>query len=119
PAWLFSFNSPGQLPFMEERPTPDLEIVLLMVTCMGLLVGAWGILWTRASHTKDRILVGRCLFVGTLLVLGGSSLVAAFNQADGLAPLGLSAGLLVSLMLVEAPRSENRARSFASLSDEA
>ena len=98
---------------------PDLEVVLLMVTCVGLLMGAWGILWTRASCTKDRILVGRWLFVGTLFVLGGSSLVAAFNQADGLAPLGLSAGLLVSLMLVEAPRSKNRGRSAVSLSDEA
>src|SRR5262245_27690549 len=55
-----------------NRPVPDLEVVLLMVTCVGLLMGAWGILWTRASCTKDRILVGRWLFVGTLFVLGGS-----------------------------------------------
>jgi hypothetical protein len=88
---------------------PDLEICLLSLTGVGLLTGAWGIVWARTSHARERAIWGRWLFIGTLFGLGGSSLVAAFHHADGLVPLGLSAGLLLSLMLIEAPRSE---RSF-------
>jgi hypothetical protein len=96
----------------------DLEVWLQSMTIAGLLTGAWGILWARASQVRERATWGRWLFVGTLLVLGGSSLVAAFHRADGLVPLGLSAGFLVSLMLIEGPRPVARGSAMLPLHEE-
>lgn len=84
---------------------PNLEVWLLAITALGLALGTWGIWWARASREQRLASWGRGLFTGTLLVLGGSSLVAAFHRADGLVPLGLSAGLLVTGMLWEVPGS--------------
>ncbi|HLN26230.1 MAG TPA: hypothetical protein VK395_00640 [Gemmataceae bacterium] len=88
---------------------PKLEFCLLAFTAVGLILGTWGIWWARTSRLRNRASWGRSLFIGTLLFLGGSSLVAAFQQADGLVPLGLLAGSLVTCMLWETPgNSENR-----------
>jgi hypothetical protein len=84
---------------------PDLEVCLLAFTAVGLALGSWGIWWARVSRVRKRASFGRGLFTGTLVFLGGSSLLAAFHEADGLAPLGLSAGLLVTGMLWEVPGS--------------
>jgi thiamine pyrophosphate-dependent acetolactate synthase large subunit-like protein len=81
----------------------DLEKALLALTIVGLVLGAWGIVWVRTSRASGRVSWGRRLFVGTLVVLGAASGVAAFHQADGLIPLGLSSGFLVVGMLWEAP----------------
>ena len=82
---------------------PDLEHWLLALTLLGLLLGGWSIIWARTSPTRLGIVSGRILFIGTLMALGGTSSIAALLRADGLAPLGLSAGVLVVGMLWEVP----------------
>ncbi len=84
---------------------PDLEVWLLGFTAVGLVLGSWGIWWARVSRVQRRASFGRGLFTVTLVFLGGSSLLAAFHRADGLVPLGLSAGMLVTGMLCEIPGS--------------
>jgi len=91
---------------------PDLEVWLLAFTAIGLALGTWGIWWARVSRVRRLASWGRGLFTGTLLFLGGSSFVAAFHRADGLVPLGLSAGLLVIGMLWEAPGSAQSAANL-------
>jgi hypothetical protein len=86
---------------------PQLEVWLLIFTAIGLALGTLGIWWARVSRVQRLAFWGRGLFTGTLLFLGGSSLLAAFHEADGLVPLGLSAGLLVTGMLWEAPGSSS------------
>src|SRR5437660_8966366 len=85
-------------------PVPDLEVWLLALTITGMLLGSCGILLARMSRGSVPSACGRGLFLATLLLLGGSSLLAAFHRAEGLAPLGLTAGFLVIFMLWEAPR---------------
>ncbi len=80
-----------------------LDFWLLLLAFAGLVLGGWGVLWARAGRVRGQVLAGRALFLGALLFLAASSLVAAFHQADGLVPLGLAAGALVTLMLWEAP----------------
>lgn len=87
---------------------PELEPVLFVLTLAGWLLGSWGILWARTSRVRGRASWGRTLFVGALVCLGASSLMAAVHRSDGLAPLGLSAGLLVVGMLWESPRRAGR-----------
>jgi len=82
---------------------PDLELCLLTLTLAGLALGAWGILIARTSQAPHHASWGRALFLGALLCLGMSSVVAAVHRAEGLAPVGLSAGLLVVGMLWETP----------------
>ena len=66
-----------------------LGCILLGISCLFLV-------HCRCSHWAR---VGRRLFVMALLGLGGVGLIAAIYRADGLAPLGLAAGLLVTAML--------------------
>jgi hypothetical protein len=87
---------------------PDLELCLLALTVAGLLLGAWGVLWARSAAGPRRISWGRTLFLGALLGLGASSVVAAGHRADGLAPMGLVAGSLTVAMLWEGPRAAVR-----------
>jgi hypothetical protein len=82
---------------------PDLEICLIALALVGLVLGAWGILWARFSQVKGRTTWGRGLFIATIIFLAISSSVAAFHHAEGLVPLGLTAGFLVIGMLWEAP----------------
>jgi hypothetical protein len=84
---------------MEEPAVPDLEIAFLTLTAIGLVVGIWGIFWAKTGRATGRVSFGRVLFVAALLFLGISSLVAAFYRAEGLVPMGLSAGGLVIVML--------------------
>jgi hypothetical protein len=83
----------------------DLELSLLGLTVVSLVLGSWAILWARSGPEHGRALWGRYLFVGTLLFMGGTSLVAAFHRAEGLVPLGLLAGMLVVGMLWEGPQA--------------
>ena len=84
---------------------PQLEFWLFAGALGGLVVGVLGVLWTRGAGGTSGNSWGRLLFVGTLLAQGGGSLLAAFHRADGLVPLGLSAGFLVVAMFVESPRA--------------
>ncbi len=56
-------------------------------------------------HCQCQVLakVGRRLFVAALLALGGVGLLAALACHEGLAPLGLLAGLLIVAMLWDSP----------------
>jgi hypothetical protein len=72
----------------------------LTLACLGL--GVWGICWARSRSTQ-RVAMGRGVFLLNLLFLGATALVAAFHQAGGLLPLGLSAGGLIVGMLWESP----------------
>jgi hypothetical protein len=81
------------------------ETWLLALMVIGLLSGGCGIVWARSGGSRGGVYMGRGIFIATLLILGASSLLAARHRADGLAPLGLSAGFLVIFMLWEAPRA--------------
>lgn len=83
-----------------------LEFWLFAGALTGLVLGIVAVLRTRASWHTARTSWGPHLFVATLMGLGGASLIAAFHRADGLVPLGLSAGFLVVALFVESPRSE-------------
>ena len=50
--------------------------------------------------------LGRHLFFAALVALGGFGLLAALVRHEGLAPLGLLAGLLIVAMLCEFPTRE-------------
>ncbi len=83
---------------------PELEILFWKLTAVGIVLGAAGIVLARVGTGQRGVLVGRVLFLAALLLLGSSGLMAAFHRADGLVPLGLSAGFLVTGMLWELPR---------------
>ena len=103
------FNLPANYPsslelaFMDDLRLVDLETCFLALAVLGLVLGTWGIVWARTSRTRGLISCGRGLFIGAILFLGAASLLAAFHRADGLLPLGLSAGALVVAMLWEIP----------------
>src|ERR1700680_3273850 len=78
-----------------------LDLWLMLMTPGGCLLGGLSIYWARGQDHPGRILWGRRLFILTLLLVGFLTLVAACAHAKGLAPLGLSAGLLVVGMLWE------------------
>ena len=80
-----------------------LEDFYWVLALFGLIYGTLGVIWARTSRARGLDVWGRRLFVGTLLLLGAASLLAAFHRAAGLIPLGLSAGALVVLMLWETP----------------
>jgi len=82
---------------------PELELLLVGLALAGLLLGSWGILWARFSHASNRTSWGRSMFVVSIVFLAVSSSVAAFHRAEGLVPLGLTAGFLVIGMLWEVP----------------
>jgi hypothetical protein len=89
---------------------PATELWLTVLTLGFLLLGGYSISLTREEEHPTRASWGRCLFIVVLLALGGTGLVAAFLQAEGLAPLGLLAGLLVVAMLWESPAPFRQAR---------
>jgi len=81
----------------------EFDVWLLLGTVIGVLAGGWAITWARTAADPVRRWWGRCLFVATLFFLGAGGLAAASQRADGLVPLGLSAGFLVIGMLWEVP----------------
>ena len=83
------------------------ELMLLIVSLIGLGCGVWCIYWVKMIPCVRRARLGRWLFVLTLLTLGATALVAAVVHADSLAPLGLLSGFLVIGMLWESPRSSD------------
>lgn len=97
---------------------PDLEFWLLALTFLGVVLGVWGIVWGRASTLPERIVIGRSVFLATQCMLGGAGLVAAFYHAEGLVPIGLTAGMLVVIMLWESPRTAFTGRDTLALPEE-
>jgi hypothetical protein len=87
---------------------PELEIWLMALALVGLALGTWGIVWARFSQISSRSLCGRGMFVVAIVSLAVTSSVAAFHRAEGLVPLGLTAGLLVVGMLWEVPPQAER-----------
>ncbi len=79
------------------------ELTVLIATIAGLLLGSCCIYWVKANPSVRQARWGRRLFVATLMSLGAIAFVAAFMRADGLAPIGLLAGLLTVGMLWETP----------------
>jgi len=79
----------------------NLEIGFLVLTLIGLILGSWAILWVRTSRKQLLVFLGRCLFIATLLFLGGSGILAAMHRAEGVIPLGLTSGFLVIGMLMD------------------
>jgi hypothetical protein len=94
------------------------EAWLLLLTVIGIFAGVWAIFWARAAADPVRRFWGQCLFVVTLFVLGAGGLAAAWLRADGLVPLGLSAGFLVVGMLWESNASAWPPAEPVSLPDE-
>jgi hypothetical protein len=90
---------------------PTMELSVLVLTLVTAAVGGWSIYWARSETQCWRGRGGRFLFVLNLLALGGTGLVAASTRAQGLAPLGLVAGLLIVGMTWEGPPSTARRRS--------
>lgn len=91
-----------------------LEFWLFSGAFCGLALGVLAVFWVRGRGPAGGF-GGRLLFIGTLLALGGASLVAAFHRADGLVPLGLSSGFLVVAMLIESPHpADGEASALAS-----
>src|SRR5947209_1014352 len=88
---------------MRNRSMSVFDTCLFLVTALGFLAGAWAIGWARTASNPTRRLYGRWIFVATLCLLGAGAFAAAWQHADGLVPLGLSAGFLVIGMLVESP----------------
>jgi hypothetical protein len=86
------------------------EAWLLLLTLVGILAGSWAIFWARNASDPARRWWGCCLFVITLLELGAGGMAAAWQRADGLVPLGLSAGFLVVGMLWEGPAKRHPSR---------
>jgi hypothetical protein len=79
----------------------DVWLCALLAVC--IVAGGWAILITRVGREEHGGAWGRGLFVGTLFVLGGCTMVAAFHRAESLVPLGLVSGVLVVGMLWESP----------------
>jgi hypothetical protein len=79
----------------------DFEARLLALTILGLAVGLVGVLLARAGVSPAEVKWGRGVFFGMLSLMCGGSVLAAVHRAEGLAPLGLAAGLLVVAMLWE------------------
>ena len=78
-----------------------LEFWLWILALIGMALGGWSLCWARADGT--RAWWGRRIFVGTILGLGISGLVAAVARADGTITLGLAAGFLLIAILWETP----------------
>jgi hypothetical protein len=76
---------------------PLLELVLLGLLAIGLSLAGWSLFGARGGQTIWR----RALVLSTLLLLGGSTLVAAVHQAEMLIYLGLAAGGFLSALLWE------------------
>ena len=79
------------------------ELLIVCLTLSCTVLGGLGICCARTDPNGGVARWGRRLFVLVLLGLGGTALAAAVVRAEGLAPLGLVAGLLVVGMLWESP----------------
>jgi hypothetical protein len=88
---------------------PAIELWLAFLTLAFLFLGGFSISLARTEDNDIRAWWGRCLFIFVLLSLGATGLIGAFLHAEGLAPLGLLAGLLVVAMLWECPSAPFRA----------
>jgi hypothetical protein len=97
-----------------KRIVSSFEILLLVLTLTCVLLGGLSICCARTHPDRGTARWGRRGFLLVLLGLGATILVAAVVRADGLAPLGLVAGLLVAGMLWESPAPYRQ----APLSDE-
>ncbi len=87
---------------------PAVELWLASLTLSFLFLGGLSISLARSEHNPIRARWGRTLFIVVLLALGATGLIGAFLRAEGLAPLGLLAGLLVVAMLWECPSAPFR-----------
>jgi hypothetical protein len=76
---------------------PLLELVLFGLLAIGLTLAGWSLFGPRGGPTIGQ----RVLVLLTLLLFGGSTLVAAVHQAEMLIYLGLAAGGFVSALLWE------------------
>ena len=83
----------------------SLNLAASAVTIGGFLIGGSCIYLVHCPcHVTAKI--GRRLFVAAIIALGILGLLAALAFHEGLAPLGLLAGLLVVAMLWELPAAE-------------
>lgn len=79
-----------------------LQLCQIGLALGGLVLGISCLFLVHCSCRKlSRI--GRRLFMASLVALGAGGMIAAMIYSDGLAPLGLLAGLLVVAMLWEWP----------------
>lgn len=76
---------------------PLLELVLFVLLVIGMTLAGWSLLGSRASPKLWR----RVRVLLTLLLLAGSTLVAAVHQAEMLIYLGLAAGGFIAALLWE------------------
>lgn len=81
----------------------DLEPCLWAAALFGSVVGSFGIVLARGGPLPHHVSWGRRLFLATLFMLVAACFVGAVYRAEGLAPLGLAAGVLVVGMLWEGP----------------
>jgi hypothetical protein len=77
------------------------ELTVLLTTLLGAALGGCSIYWVKVGPNTRRAWWGRRVFIGTLLSMGVTALLAALMHADGLSPLGLAAGMLIVGMLWE------------------
>ena len=82
----------------------SVESAFLTLTLVSLVVGTWSIVRAQANFGRAGCCWGRYSFVATLFMLGAATLIAAVERADGLVPMGLTAGFLVVGILWEVPR---------------
>lgn len=81
------------------------ELWIYAITLVGLVLGAWGIIWARCSKDQGRTWLGRGIVVITFIAVGSLGLVAALYRTNGVIFLGLVTGFLLVGMLWEAPLS--------------
>jgi hypothetical protein len=81
----------------------DLDEGLMLVLTVAVFCGGWGVWRVRGGRDHDRTLWPRRVFLVSLAVLGGGSLVGVLCAARILVPFGLAAGWLVIAMLWENP----------------
>ena len=89
----------------------------LTILVIGLAVGSFLIasscLFLVRCECTVIAKVGRRLFIVALLTLGGVGMAAALARHEGLAPLGLLAGLLIVAMLWESPAASTDQQSIS------
>jgi hypothetical protein len=80
----------------------DLEEWLLALLAVAVIFGAWSV-WRVRRSRDGRAAWGQRVYLMTLSLLGGGSVVAATWAARCLVPFGLAAGWLAIAMLWENP----------------
>ncbi len=81
-------------------------LLAVLVSSVGLV----GIAWCRCARAPGQASWGRRLFLLTLLGLGISALVLAWDPQRGVLYLGLAVAALVVVMLWDGPRLHNEQR---------